>query len=132
MSITIEWDNPERTILRYDIRDTWRWQDARDAIDTIFTMMDNAEADVICTIPHFVGKVNLPPDGLKHFAELTERSHPKAGLTVIVGANFMMRSVISTVRGMYTMTGRSVDFDYADTLDDARRKIERFMMQAAR
>ncbi len=131
MSITIVWDNPEKTILRYDIRETWTWQEARKAIDMIFTMMDNAESDIVCTIPNFIGKVKLPPDGMRHFAELTSQSHPKAGLTVIVGVNFMMKGIINTTKGMYSMTGRSVDFDYADTLDEARQKIKRFMMAAA-
>ncbi len=131
MAINIVWDNPEKTVLRYDIHETWTWQEAEDAINTIFTMMDNAPANVICTIPHFIGKIKLPVNGMAHFHKLTSRSHPKAGLTVIVGTNFIMRSAIATAKRMYTMTGNEVDFDYADTLEVARRKINHFMIQTA-
>ena len=127
MAIKLVWDSPEKSILRYDIDGQWTWDDARQAVDRIFTMMDESPAEVVYTIPHFKGNVSIPPNGWKHFDILTSRSHPKAGLTVIVGTNWLLKSVIGTVKNAYVLTGREVDFEYARTLDDARAKIRRVM-----
>lgn len=126
MSVNIEWDNPQKTILRYDIAGHWTWDELREGRQTVFRIMDEAEAQIIYAIIHFTeGKLKMPKGGMEHFRELVNYSHPKAGLTVIVGANWLMQSIAGTFRSAYTsITGRSVAFEYAGSLAEARRIIQ--------
>lgn len=129
MTIEILWDDDDRRVLRYDIHSKWTWNEAQKAMKVIFQVMDESSHDVICAIPHFIGEMKMPSGGRKRFDSMTARNHPKAGLTVIVGATPRIKSVISAARGMYSLTGRSVDFEYADTLDEARAKIAAYLAE---
>lgn len=123
MSVTIIWDTPEENTLRYDIEGKPSWDEIREGINHVFELMDSANAERIGAIIHFKDGVKVPKGGVKHFSALTERSHPKAGLTVIVGAGRWLKTTIKTASNLYRMSGRSLDFRYADTLDDARELI---------
>lgn len=125
MSVNIVWDDAEQTILRYDIGRQWTWDELRAGREDVFQIMDSAQSDRIYAIIHFKEhKINLPDGGLQRFREFIGYSHPKAALTIIVGANRLMKSVAGTMKSAYTrFTGRSVDFAYADSLDEARHII---------
>jgi len=124
MGVTIVWDDPQaKNALRYDIEGDWDWDDVREAVDIIFDIMDKASAPRICAIVHFKDGIKIPRGGMKHFNILTERSHPKAGLTVIVGAGRFVKSAIATASNLFRMTGRPLDFSYANTLEDAQRLV---------
>lgn len=123
MGVTIVWDNSEENTLRYDLEGTWEWEEIREGVNTVFDLMDSANTERIGAIIHFKDSVKIPKGGMKHFSVLTERSHPKAGLTVIVGAGRWLKTTIKTASNLYRMSGRSLDFHYADTLDEARQLI---------
>ncbi|GAB4521392.1 MAG: hypothetical protein OHK0046_32710 [Anaerolineae bacterium] len=121
MTITIVWDDAEKTRLRYDISGAWTWQELHEAQATIFAMMDESPRARIGTIAHFTeGKVSIPPNTARDIQRLRFAAHPKAGLTVIVGASGAMKAAFRLLRTAYTMTGRSVEFAYANALEDAR------------
>lgn len=125
MGVTVTWDDEAKTILRYDVRGSWTWDDLLRGREEVFKIMDAAEANPIYAIIHFAdGKISLPQGGMEPFKQLVTRSHPKAGLTVVVGANWMMKTIAGTFRSAYTqITKKSVEFDYADTLEEARKII---------
>lgn len=126
MPIEIVWDNPEHTILRYDIRGKWTWEDLFSARDQVFALMDSVNAKRVDAIIHFKESLNLPPGAMSQLKQLREHPHPKAGLTVMVGANRFMRTMFGTFTKVYnTATGHSVDFVYAKSLEEARDVIAR-------
>lgn len=126
MPIHVVWDNTDLTILRYDIQGAWTWGELRGAMDTIFVRMDDSPAPRIGTIAHFVSGVKIPGDAVKRIGEFTGRSHPKAGLTVVVGAGFILKTAFSTLKSAAAVAGKPVDFAYADTLPQARTAIARY------
>lgn len=123
MPIHVLWDSADQTILRYDIRGAWTWAELREAMDDIFSKMDDSPAPRIGTIAHFVEGVKIPSDAVRRISEFTGRSHPKAGLTVIVGAGLLMKTAFTTFKRAAAVAGKPVDFAYADTLPQARRLI---------
>jgi len=127
MAIEIHWDNPEKTIIRYDITGRWTWDDLRQAQINVFQMMDATDAAHVGTIAHFTeGKIALPPDTLAQLRQNVDfQGHPKAGLTVVVGAGFMLKNAFGMFRQAYvTFSGQPLDFSYADKLDEARQLIK--------
>ncbi|MCU0481846.1 MAG: hypothetical protein MUE54_11660 [Anaerolineae bacterium] len=125
MPIELLWDNDHRSILRYDIGGAWAWEELHVAREKVFVMMDEAPSHKIGTIIHFVeGKIGIPGDVTKHLSRFGDKSHPKAALTVIVGAGMMMKLAFGGFQSAFRVTtGKKVDFDYADTLDQARKKV---------
>ncbi|MDX1993163.1 MAG: hypothetical protein SF029_12290 [bacterium] len=125
MGISVVWDNAEKTILRYDIQGAWTWDELRAAMDEIFTRMDESPVPRIGTIANFVEGVKVPGDAVRRVGEFTGRGHPRAGLTVIVGAGFLLKTAFAGLKRAAALAGKSVDFAYADNLAQARTIISR-------
>jgi len=125
MPIELLWDNDHKTILRYDISGSWAWDELHTARETVLVMIDEATSPKIGTIIHFVdGKIGIPGDVTKHLSKFGDKSHPKAALSVIVGAGMMMKLAFGGFQSAFRVTtGKKIDFDYADTLDQARKKV---------
>jgi hypothetical protein len=125
MPIDLLWDNDYQSILRYDITGKWLWDELYIARERVFHMMDESPSAKIGTIIYFVeGKIGIPSDVTSQLSKFGDKSHPKAALTVIVGAGMMMKLAFSGFQSAFRVTmGRKVDFDYADTLDQARKKV---------
>lgn len=133
MPITLHWDVPDQTILRMDVTGQWTWEHLHTARKQIFQMMDASSTLRIYTVAHFVDrKLNIPPGMWSHWSVLTEYSHPRAALTVIVGANRLMKVSFGTLKNTFKMTGRPLDFAYADDMTQARKVIARDQTQRGR
>jgi hypothetical protein len=124
MPIEIVWDNDERSILRYDVSGKWNWDELFQARDKVFAQMDSASAERIDAIINFVGGLSVPNDALGQIQKLREDPHAKAGLTVMVGTNMFLRTLLSTATKVYNAaTGHTVEFMYAKSLEEARQFI---------
>ena len=124
MPIKLLWDNEQQTVLRMDVTGQWTWDELHVARRQIFQMMDAAPAKHIYTVLNFAdGKLNMPPGMWNHWSVLTDYSHPDAGLTVIVGANTFMKMSFGTLKNTFKVTGRPLDFEYANDLPHARKVI---------
>lgn len=123
MGVQIVWDNPEKTTLRYDLGGDWAWEDLKRAIDEVFAQMDASPAARIDAIAHFTSGVKIPSDTITQIGGLLRHRHPKAGLTVVVGAGRLLKMALSAFKGIAQRAGHHADFEYADTLDEARSKI---------
>ena len=126
MGVTVEWDDADQTTLRYDISGKWTWDELHGGRETVFDMMDAAAEGRIYAIIYFTeGRINIPRGMMQQFSKLITHSHPKAGLTVIVGATLWMKRTAGLLKNTYSsLTGQQVDFAYADTLEQARQLIE--------
>ncbi len=127
MGVTIKWDDTNQTTLRYDISGNWTWDELHAGQEHVFNVMDTAAQARIYAIIHFTeGRIHIPRGMMQQFSKLIIHSHPKAGLTVIVGANQWMKRIAVLLKNIYTtMTGQQVDFIYADSLEQARQLIEK-------
>lgn len=126
MTIKLRWDDDAHSIMRVDLESRWTWGEMRKARKIIFDMMDESPAPRVYTMIYFVdGKINLPDGGMGNMNSLTQDSHPKAGLTIVVGVSGWMKTLLGTYAGTVRRTGRPVEFEYADTLAEARQMIAR-------
>jgi hypothetical protein len=120
MSITVQWDNQEHTLLRWDFVEPWDWDD--------FLAAQKASNDLISSVPHtvhIIGDVSrshhLPTGAIARFRTYKRDDPPNAGRVVIVGASTYIRTIVETFRGMFPKTGGN--FTFANSLDEARSQL---------
>jgi hypothetical protein len=121
MTVTIEWDNDQKTVLLYQFRGAWTWEELRRAVDEGYARLD-AVGYVVDAILDFSESDNFPPNPLAHAREYTSTQHPLAGVTIFVGANALFRSLWAMFNRVYGLILRQKEevFLFADDLDEAR------------
>ena len=117
----IEWDDTEQTTLRFDIQGEWTWDAFYEARQEVYDLMNSSKHDKIYVIVNLVnGKVYIPSGAMSQIKTLISFSHPKAGLSVVVGANRFLKSLFGGYRRAAKLAGLTVDFNYTNTLEEAR------------
>ena len=128
MGINVVWDDLEETTIRCDIRSSWTWDELQQARQQVYALMDNAGRRRVFTIANFVdGNARIPRGALSQFKSLVSNSHdhPRAGLTVVVGATEFLQAFFKGLQHTARMLGRQVEFHCADSLEEARRLIRK-------
>ncbi|MCU0513617.1 MAG: hypothetical protein MUE40_13740 [Anaerolineae bacterium] len=117
MPITIDWYNPEKTLIVLRVEETWNWQDLLNAIDA-----QNALTD---SVPHVVDVITdatrsqpmLPPAALSSFRSVVQRLKPAPGLRVIVGLPPYFRLMLNMAIKLHPVIRDR--YHFAATLADA-------------
>jgi hypothetical protein len=119
MSITVVWDNPEQTIIRYIYNGQWSLDNFYQALQESREMMD--------TVNHRVGLIidvqnsKLVPNGvLSHGKNVSLRKHANQGKSIIVGASGFVRTLFDVYKKVYRTSFDETAYAFASTLDDAR------------
>ncbi len=123
MSITVQWDNDEKTVIRYDVSDNWTWDEFRQAVEQIHAMIDTV-SHTVDAIANLENGNFLPSGSLWQARNVASRSHPRAGMTVIVKGSYMMQSLYGLFRSLYGKMGFYVNIHFAPTLEAARALLE--------
>ena len=119
MSISVVWDNPEQTIIRYIYNGQWNLDNFYHVLQESREMMD--------TVDHRVGLIidvqnsKLVPNGvLSHGKNVSLRKHPNQGKSIIVGASGFVRTLFDVYKKVYRTSFDETAYAFATTLDDAR------------
>src|SRR5215213_10453501 len=122
MGITVEWDNPEKTILRYIYVGQWNLDNFYHALQESREMMD--------TVDHRVGVIidvqnsKLVPNGvLSHGKNVSLRKHHNQGKSIIVGASGFVRTLFDVYKKVYRTSFDEAAYAFVSTLDDARNLL---------
>lgn len=124
MSIQVDWDTPEKNIIRMKFRRGWTWDHVRAAVQQV--------DDWLVATPHTVHLVldireagSLPRNFSGVIGELLKEgeARPNEGRRVVVGANFMLRTVFSGVQNLYGSQLRNRAFHFADSIEQAHALV---------
>jgi hypothetical protein len=123
MSFDVIWDDPTvQSTVRCDISGQWTWDDFYQARQQIYRLMDDSQHGRVFLIAHFAdARIKIPQGALKHLHRVVTHQHPKAGLTIVVGADRPMKTVFGGLKRAALLAGRKVNFTYVDSLKEARR-----------
>ena len=120
MSITIEWDNPEKTITRWTFDGAWDWNDYG-AVKVGFD-------DMLREVDHMVGVIvdmrrspTLPKNSFAKFKSFTRTTPPNRGLMVFVGTNMLVRVTAEALGKAFKEFAQYIAF--ADSIEDARQML---------
>lgn len=121
--IRVEFDNPEHTIIRWDFRGRWTWDDWYVSVQQVIALRASVnDKPVVPAIINFKLSGPLPLGALPHARATGEFMDPR-DYVVIVHASGYMRSMIEAFRLLNPSFRERILL--ADTLDDARALITR-------
>ncbi len=122
MTITVEWDDAEQTILRNDYSGSWTWEEYIEA-----GRQNNA---LIAAMPHRVDIIanmregTMPRGGsaIAISTRVIRSAPPNRGIIVVV-INPLLKALVSVFKKLDNNLG-SITFA-ADSMDEARRVVAR-------
>jgi hypothetical protein len=115
MPITVEWDNPEKTIIRYTFSSQWSVEEFFDAYPVADRMMQASATRVIGILVDDSAEL-IPPKGAMNAFKQTVR---RGTLPIVfVGANLASKTMMETLQKAYKGTRQLF---YVETLEEARR-----------
>ena len=120
MSIVINWDNPEKTIIRWDFSGAWNWDEygaVKVGFDAMLREVDHT-VDVIANLQH---SPTLPRNAFTKFKYFTRTTPPNRGLIVFVGTNLLVRVTVETLGKAFKELAQYIAF--ADTVESARHML---------
>ncbi len=122
MSVHVEWDNEELTVILWSFVGRWTWGEYEDALKMVNSMLEHVEHKV--DYIYDVRQMSiLPPDVITRFKAKYLKLPEKTGRFVAVGVDDNLRLVWNTFTSLpYAHHLKAL---YADTLDDARDLLMR-------
>jgi hypothetical protein len=122
MTITVQWDNAEKSIVRYIYEGPWTLNDFNTAYLQARELMDTVDHKV-----HLIIDVTksglLPSNVLARSQSVARRHHPNEGSVVIVGASTFIRSLLEIYQRVYSDLVAPGKFHTAPNLEEARRLL---------
>jgi hypothetical protein len=120
MPVTVEWHNPEQTIIHFQFIAPWTWTDYTHANQQAQEMMGSIQnkTDLILNFQR-VGQ--MPPNSLAHLRRAATETHPNQGTIVIIGMNAFVRMIGNVMETVYPKVAK--DRKLAVNLQDAERII---------
>lgn len=119
--IQLDWDDSQKTTLRYTFVDPWTWNDyhatniKRDALFASVTHM----VDIILD---FTDGKHIPSQAMTHFRKAAAWDDPKRGVVIVVGVNMMLQALANIMISVYPQAALKTPRPAKD-LEDARRMI---------
>ncbi len=122
MHVTVQWDNPEQTILRYDFDEHWTLTDFNDARKVGYHMIDTAEHQRMVGVLIVLPKRGIVPNNIitNAMGQMKLR-HQRTLMLVLVTENQYIKT-LHTVLGSVYKPARET-FARTSTLEEARTLI---------
>ena len=95
--ITVEWDNPEKTVLLMTFHPGWTWQDIYDASDEAYGFVDSVDHTVHILVD--LSSVDNIAKGLNivRLKSVTDHIRPNTGKVVLYGAKTLFGNMAKTL-----------------------------------
>ncbi len=117
MSITIQWDNEDKTVLYQVIEGHWSWNDVYPILEQINSMMEEIDHKVTLII-NMQNSSMIPKGTLLNIVKLRVETHPNVNRVIMVGARNFVQLLYNTLSRLYGQRGYS--FTMVATLEEAR------------
>ena len=118
MSVHVEWDNQDATIILWSFIVRWTWGEFDDAVKTVSTMFETVDHAVDFIIDVRQMSI-LPPDVVSHIKQKYLGKPEKMGRFVAVGMDANLRLFWDTFTDL--PYARHLKAYYFETLDEARQ-----------
>lgn len=125
MGVNVDWDNPERTIVRHRFEGRWTIEDLRLSAVRAWELMREVshQVDVILDLTNG----HLLPSGVMAQSNRILNNRPdNAGIIVLVGVNNLIRQIARVFEKTYGVLHPGFRLHFADTVEDGHRYIENY------
>jgi hypothetical protein len=129
MAIDVSWDNPEKTVIRYEFGVQWTMKDLLVATQADDDLMDSVDHKV-----HMIFDMSatqaLPGGIVGSMRSLDAEISDKLGLIVLVGAPAFFEKLTHIFYNIFASSKNGlVAFKTAQSLDEARQMIKEYVIQ---
>ncbi len=129
MSIDFQWDNDEKTVIRFVAEDSWNWNDFHKNMRRATFWFDS--------VPHTVEMVidlrattKMPAGALGHIRSLGKRIHPHGrDRVILIGLDSTLAQTLGGADGIYGDSQRMIRFVQTD--EEAQTIIDEWLAEAA-
>jgi hypothetical protein len=117
MMILVEWDNEEKTVVRWTFSGDWTWDDFRAAQAQMHEMIRclDYKVDVLADLR---AAPSVPNDAFRNFKNAEARALPNRDRVVLVSNNLLVRGMAACFNEVFR--NRPTVFLFASTLDEGR------------
>jgi hypothetical protein len=119
MGITVEWDDPDQTILRTTFNKPWDWTDWDRAI-TEATQHVNSVSHPLCLIQDLREAGFPPKGGTWRFRQVVSTMQPHVKKVVFIGMASFVQSLLDIVSLVNRGRAPTKIFGFARSLEEAR------------
>jgi hypothetical protein len=123
MPVNVLWDDPDKSILRFEHQGKWTLEETDEAMAKVHAMAD-AIQHRIDVIFDYTGSAGLPVNALSHAPKVARELPRQTGIIVVVGGN-IFNTLMSIFAKVYPNFGPASRYKSAHTLDEAYALIER-------
>jgi hypothetical protein len=116
MAIRVQWDNPDKTILRFTYDREWAWDEVYSALEEKRRLLGTVQHPVD-TLVDMRAVVTIPVGALIHARRLAEQANGNERVTLVVGANPFILSLVDLVRNLHPAFIKN--YRFVSTLNDA-------------
>jgi hypothetical protein len=120
MAITVDWDNDEKTTLRYIYTGRWNWDEYNNAVSRAHELVAGIDYP-INVIADFSESRLMPDLAISGFKKSLETNPINFNIAVIVTTSELLLRLLGAFRRMYRRIGDKVVT--VKTLDEARAVI---------
>lgn len=129
MSVSVEWNNPDQTVMRFIFEPPWDWSAFHEAVLQSHVLLNQVKHSVV-RIFDVREYEHLPTEALEEAKHMQEKLHPYFHPTVIVlGAKPLARSIGELFRGVY-QNREHFRTIFACSMDDAAEKSQHVLSEA--
>ena len=121
MSISIQWDNPEKTALILTFVAPWRWDQYETISDTIQHAFDSASTNIDLIIDLRHAGTHIPDHVLSQLRDAYADGTPNLDQYIFVGASTQFIQQLLIADRYLTALGGALDYECVDTMKAARR-----------
>ena len=121
MGISVDWDNAEKTIMRFVYEGKWTWEAFYETIERANQMMDTVERPVVSIID--MRKSSFLPYGAAiHIRNVIRKSqsHNNSDISVFLQADVIVKAMINVLQKSYPDILENTSWIYAKTLEEAQ------------
>jgi hypothetical protein len=122
MSIELHWDNPDKTILRLDVKGRWTWDEMYQSSDLSILMRQSVNHPVF-SIVDFTRAFGLPDSAIAHAKNIMTKQDGYRGVIVFIQPDFAFISLWKVMMKVYGRWMMNISFLFAESLDEAREML---------
>ena len=122
MPVIVEWDDPEKTIIRMSMVGRWTWDEAYEA--------QVRGDEMILEVKHAVGAIidlrestSIPLAAMANARSMNQKQNPYTKVTVFLGANPFFVSLWNVFKKVYGALQKSQSYTFVNTLEEGHTFI---------
>ena len=129
MTITVTWDNEDKTIVRTEISGNWTWEEYHDALTETYALVRSVDHEVALINLRHAGAVNPRGNPYPHYSRAAKHMPDNQSLVVNVSSEKKMVGMVAKIMTrIFPFMPKK--FFVVDTIEEARALIDK--MHAAR